>query len=39
MLMISKNCKDVSAQFFVEVFYFGRKAKKNSLISEFFKGI
>jgi hypothetical protein len=28
MLMISKNCKDVSAQFFVEVFYLGLKTKK-----------
>lgn len=28
MLMMHKNSKKVSAQFFVEVFYFGRKAKK-----------
>jgi hypothetical protein len=36
MLMMRKNSKKVSAQFFVEVFSLGRKTKKNSLKSEFF---
>jgi len=31
MLMMRKNSKEVSAQFFVEVFSLGRKTKKNSL--------
>lgn len=37
MLMMRKNCKAVIDHFFAEVFPLGRKTKKNSLKSEFFK--